>query len=129
MIENVKPQPEELLPLTSAIFHIMLALADGEQHGYAIMKLVAAMTNSKMQIGPGTLYGSIKRMLRVGLIEEADERLDPELDDERRRYYRLTEFGRRVLSAEAERLDNLVDIARSKSLMEKGHNTHAMGVK
>ncbi len=88
--------PESLLPLTPAVFHIMLALADGERHGYGIMQEVAALTDGALRLGPGTLYGSIKRMLADGLIEETDERPDPELDDERRRYYRLTDFGQRV---------------------------------
>jgi DNA-binding PadR family transcriptional regulator len=111
-----KPHPEELLPLTPAVFHILLALADEDRHGYAIMQLVEEMTGGKMQMGPGTLYGSIKRMLGAGLIEEADERPDPTLDDSRRRYYRLTDFGQRVLAAEVERMAHLVEVARHKDL-------------
>ena len=110
-------QPEELLPLTPAVFHIMLVLADEERHGYDIMREVAAITDGKMQMGPGTLYGSIKRMLHDGLIAEADERPDPELDDSRRRYYELTDLGRRVLRAEAERLARLVEVARRKDVL------------
>ncbi len=109
--------PGSLLPLTPAIFHIMLALADGERHGYGIMQEVAALTNGTLRLGPGTLYGSIKRMLADGLIEETDERPDPELDDERRRYYRLTDFGQRVAQLEARRLARLVDEARAKRLL------------
>ena len=109
--------PESLLPLTPAVFHIMLALADGERHGYGIMQEVAALTNGTMRLGPGTLYGSIKRMLADGLIEESDERPDPELDDERRRYYRLTDFGQRVARLEARRLARLVDEARTRRLL------------
>jgi DNA-binding PadR family transcriptional regulator len=109
--------PEPLLPLTPAVFHILLALADGERHGYSIMQEVAAFTDGGMRLGPGTLYGSIKRMLAKGLIEESDERPDPELDDERRRYYRLTDFGRRIASAEAERLSHLVRQAQLKRLL------------
>ncbi len=109
--------PNPLLPLTPAGFHILLALADGEKHGYAIMQEVAKRSQGKVRLGPGTLYGSIKRMLSEGLIEESDERPDPELDDERRRYYRLTEFGQRVAEAEAERLAGLVDAARAKMLL------------
>jgi DNA-binding PadR family transcriptional regulator len=109
--------PEDSLPLTPAVFHILLALADGERHGYAIMREVEALTDGKMRIGPGTLYGSIKRLLTGGMIEESDERPDPELDDERRRYYRLTDFGRRVVTAEAERLLHLVRQARRKKLL------------
>jgi DNA-binding PadR family transcriptional regulator len=106
-----------LLPLTPAGFHILLALADGEKHGYAVMQEVAKRSQGKVRLGPGTLYGSIKRMLSEGLIEESDERPDPKLDDERRRYYRLTEFGQRVAEAEAERLAGLVDAARAKMLL------------
>ena len=109
--------PNSLLPLTPAGFHILLALADGEKHGYAVMQEVAKRSQGKVRLGPGTLYGSIKRMLSEGLIVESDERPDPKLDDERRRYYRLTEFGQRVAEAEAERLAGLVDAARAKMLL------------
>lgn len=109
--------PQKLLPLTPAVFHILLALADGEKHGYAIMHEVAALTRGELKMGPGTLYGSIKRMLETGLISESDERPDPALDDERRRYYRLTAFGERVARAEARRLDRLVQAAVSKRLV------------
>ena len=85
--------PKTSLPLTPAAFHIMLVLADGENHGYAIMREVAENTQGKMRLGPGSLYGTIKRMLADGWIEETDERPDPQLDDERRRYYRLTELA------------------------------------
>ena len=109
--------PDKLLPLTPAVFHILLALADGERHGYAIMRDVADSTGGQLQMGPGTLYGTIKRMLAAKLLEESDERPDPALDDERRRYYRLTVFGRRVATAEAERLTQLVRLAQTKQLM------------
>ena len=99
------------------MFHILLALADKERHGYDIMREVDSRTEGKMRLGPGTLYGSIKRMLNDGLVEELDERPDPELDDERRRYYRLTDLGRRVAVAEAERLEKLVKSARLKKLL------------
>ena len=99
------------------MFHILLALADNDRHGYEIMREVDERTEGKMRLGPGTLYGAIKRMLNDRLIEELDERPDPELDDERRRYYRLTSLGRRVAVAEAERLDRLVKSARSKKLL------------
>ena len=112
-----KEKPEAWLPLTPAMFHILLALADKDRHGYDIMREVDGRTEGKMRLGPGTLYGSIKRMLNDRLIEELDERPDPELDDERRRYYRLTDFGRRVAIAEAERLERLVKSARSKKLL------------
>ena len=100
--------------LTSAMFHILLALAAGEMHGYAIMREVAILSEGRMSIGPGTLYGSIKKMVASGLIEESARRPDPELDDERRRYYRITEQGRRVVMAEAQRLSRLVREARSR---------------
>lgn len=110
--------PEELLPLTPAVFNILLALADGEKHGYGIMLEVEANTKGQVLMGPGTLYGSIKRMLQAGLIEESDERVDPEMDDPRRRsYYRLTGLGRRTLQMEAERLASQVQIARLKNVL------------
>lgn len=112
-----EPGPEKLLPLTPAVFHILLALADGERHGYGIMQEVTRRTEGKVRLGPGTLYGSIKRMLHEGLIEESDERPDPGLDDERRRYYRLTNLGYRVAAAEAERLEALVGVARAKRFL------------
>jgi DNA-binding PadR family transcriptional regulator len=109
--------PEELLPLTPAVFHILLALADTERHGYGIMQEIALRTDGKVRMGPGTLYGSIKRMLAEGLIEELGERPDPDLDDERRRYYRLTDFGLRVAQVEARRLAQLVNVAQFKQLL------------
>jgi DNA-binding PadR family transcriptional regulator len=112
--------PRALLPLTPAVLHILLALADEERHGYGIMKEVEGRTGGEVRLGPGTLYGSIKRMLADGLIEESDERPDPELDDQRRRYYRITDFGRRVAGAEAERLQGLIDAARAKKLLRAG---------
>ena len=104
------------LPLTPAILHVLLALADGERHGYAIMQEVERLTGGRVRLGPGTLYGSIKRMLAAGLIEEADERPDPALDDERRRYYRVTARGRRATAAEVERLSGLVRVAKLKKV-------------
>ena len=92
------PDPADFLPLTPAIAHILLALADQDRHGYAIMQEVERITNGSVRMGPGTLYGTIKRMIAAGLLAEADERPDPELDDERRRYYRATPLGREVLA-------------------------------
>ncbi len=109
--------PDSFLPLTPAVFHILLALADGEKHGYAIMQEVETNTNGTVTMGPGTLYGSIKRMLAAGLIEEADERPDPTLDDQRRRYYKLTGLGGQVVEAEAQRLAALVTLAKAKHVM------------
>lgn len=113
MSEYINPSQ----PLTPAVFHILMALADGEKHGYSIMKDVEKQTNGKMKLGPGTLYGSIKRMLAAGLIEESDERPDSALDDERRRYYRISGFGQKVLTAEAQRLDQAVKTARQKQIL------------
>jgi DNA-binding PadR family transcriptional regulator len=109
---------EALLPLTPAVFQILLALSGGERHGYAIMREVEASTQGQLRIGPGTLYRSIKQMLAQGLIVETEERPDPALDDERRRYYRLTDFGQRVAAAEARRLARLVTQAREKHLLD-----------
>ena len=105
--------PEELLPLSPAVFHILLALADGERHGYSIMQHVAGTTEGQVKMGPGTLYGTIKRLLAAKLVEESDERPDPDLDDERRRYYRITPWGRRVLGAEVSRYSKMVKVARA----------------
>lgn len=114
---GVSPAPENLLPMTPAVFNILLALSDGEKHGYAIMLEVEANTQGAVKMGPGTLYGSIKRMLASGLIEECDERPDPALDDERRRYYKLSGLGQRALHLEAERLERQVSLARFKHVL------------
>lgn len=114
MATTKQTSPPDLLPLTPAVFHILLALADEERHGYAIMKEVERATEGQFQLGPGTLYGSIKRMLDMGLIEETDDRPDPVLDDQRRRYYHMSSFGAKVLKAELQRLENLLAIAHSK---------------
>ncbi len=106
--------PDDVLPLTPVALNVLLALADGERHGYGIMLEVKERTGGRVRLGPGTLYGAIKRMKEGGLIEESGERPDPESDDERRSYYRLTSFGREVLAADVERLDNLVRAARRK---------------
>jgi DNA-binding PadR family transcriptional regulator len=111
--------PESFLPLAPSVFHILLTLADRERHGYGIMREVEGRTGGEVHLGPGTLYGSIKRMLAEGLIEESDERPDPEMDDHRRRYYRITPFGRRVAGAEAERLAELVNMARERKLLRR----------
>jgi DNA-binding PadR family transcriptional regulator len=104
-------------PLSPPEFQILLALADREKHGYAIMREVSERSGGRTQLGPGTLYGAVKRMLSGGLIEEAEERPDPKLDDQRRRYYRLTDTGRRLAIAEAERLVELVREAHEKRLL------------
>ena len=102
------------LPLRPQWFHVMLSLAAEEQHGYGIMQEVLERTGGKVRLWPATLYGTIQRLVDEGLIEESDDRPDPELDDARRRYYRLTSLGRKVLSAESERLEELVKIIRAK---------------
>jgi DNA-binding PadR family transcriptional regulator len=109
--------PQRQLPLSPAVFNILLALADEERHGYGIMLEIKKRTDGKMHLGSGTLYGAIKRLLAQDLIEEVDERADPALNDEQRRYYRLSDFGQRVLRAEAARLDEMVQQARAKQLL------------
>lgn len=113
-MEPTKQDPESLLPLTPAAFYILLALGDGrEQHGYSIMRKIAAQTEGKFRVGPTTLYRSIKRMLEQGMIVETGERPDPELDDERRRYYKLTKLGGLAIQAEIKRLEQAVRIANA----------------
>ena len=113
------PTPEDLLPLTPPVFHILLSLTEEERHGYGIMQDVARQTNDALQLGPGTLYGCLKRMLTAGLVEESDMRPDPALDDERRRYYRMTALGRRVVRAEAQRLSTAVSAAKARRLFDR----------
>jgi DNA-binding PadR family transcriptional regulator len=109
----------QLLPLTPAVFHILITLANGEAHGYAIMQEVTRRSGGIVRLGPGTLYGAISRLLGDGLIEESEERPDPEMDDTRRRYYRLTKRGSEVLASETERLAELVRAARSTKAVRK----------
>jgi len=106
--------PQDLLPLTPPVFHILLALANEERHGYGIMQDVARQTDGSLQLGPGTLYGCLKRMLAARLVEESGERPDPALDDERRRYYRMTPLGKRTVRAEAQRLAGAVTVAMNR---------------
>jgi DNA-binding PadR family transcriptional regulator len=108
---------ESFLPLKPQWFHIMLTLAGGEQHGYGIMQEVLNRTTGKVRLWPATLYGSIKRLIEANLIEESTERPAPELDDARRRYYRLTALGKQVLDAECDRLQELVRTIRVKQSM------------
>jgi DNA-binding PadR family transcriptional regulator len=108
------------LPLKPQWFHILLSLAGGEQHGYGIMQDVLHRTSGKVRLWPATLYGSLKRLIEAELIEESDERPAPELDDARRRYYRLTALGKRVLDAECERLQELVRTIRLKQATVTG---------
>jgi DNA-binding PadR family transcriptional regulator len=108
---------DPLLPLPTAVFHILIALADRDRHGYSIMQDVAARTGGKVQLSAGTLYSSVRRMLEQGLIDELAESPDPTSTDERRRYYRLRRFGKRVAAAEVDRLNTLVRQARDTGLV------------
>jgi DNA-binding PadR family transcriptional regulator len=105
------PAAKDLLPLSPTLFHLLLALGEGERHGYALKREIVRRTNGAINPGAGVLYGTINRMLEEGLIEESEERPDAHLDDERRRYYRITAFGRLVAQAEAVRMRELVQIA------------------
>ena len=106
-------------PLTPAVFHILLALSNGERHGYGIMKQVEADSQGNVSMGAGTLYGSLKRMLDSGLVKESDKRVDPEMDDERRIYYQITGVGAKALAAELERYQRIVTLAQEKKLFPK----------
>ncbi len=117
---STSANPEDLLPLTPAVFHILLALVDAERHGYAIMDHVKQTTDGQVRMGPGTLYGTIKRLLADGLVEESGDRPDPKMDDERRRYYRLTAWGEKVVEAEARRYTKLVKLIRSTGVLARG---------
>jgi DNA-binding PadR family transcriptional regulator len=112
------PKPEAFLPLKTNWFHILLSLAAESQHGYGIMQEVLDRTGGKVRLWPATLYGSLKQLIEEGLIEESDDRPAEEFDDARRRYYRLTRLGRRVLDAESERLQELVRILHVKRGLE-----------
>ena len=114
------PDPESFLPLKPNWFHILLSLAEEEQHGYGIMQEVLARTDGKVRLWPATLYGTLKRLIEADLIEESEERPAPELDDARRRYYRLTRLGRKVLAAESGRLEDLVRLIRDRRGLAHG---------
>ena len=114
---RVPEGPEGYLPLTPAVLDIMVALGEEEMHGYAIMQEVRRRTDGQRRLAPGTLYRSLKQMEQRGWVAQSEERPEPSLDDERRRYYRLTEIGRRVALAEVERLEGLVETARSKGFV------------
>jgi DNA-binding PadR family transcriptional regulator len=111
--------PEDFLPLTPAVFHILVALGDGEAHGYAIMQDVLQRTRGALRLSAGTLYGAVSRLLADGLIEESEERPDPAMDDTRRRYYRLSDLGSRVLVAETKRMQELLRAARATKAVRK----------
>jgi DNA-binding PadR family transcriptional regulator len=111
------PDPESFLPLPRDTFHILVSLADKERHGYSVMQDIAERTDGALRLSPSSLYASIKRLLEQGLIEELAERTDPQHDDERRRYYRLSRLGRQVAIAEARRLERLLADARATGLL------------
>jgi DNA-binding PadR family transcriptional regulator len=113
------------LPLTPAVLHILLALSTKERHGYGIMKEVEADSEGKVKMGPGTLYGSLGRMIKAGLIRESDKKRDPDMDDERRVYYKITGLGQRALAAELERYREVVAVAGQKRLSP---NSYAYGI-
>src|SRR5262245_61937361 len=112
-------EPDDFLPLPGDTFDVLVSLADGERHGYAILGEIAERTKGHIRLSPSTLYAVIKRLLESGLIEELSERPDPAHDDERRRYYRLTVLGRRVAQAEAARLSRLLADARATGLVPR----------
>jgi DNA-binding PadR family transcriptional regulator len=109
--------PQAQLPLTPTVYQILLALADGERHGYAIRQEIAAVTNGQIRIGPGNLYRALRGLDEQGLVEESEERPDPPADDARRRYYRLTAYGQAVLIAETHRLTQVLNVARSRAVL------------
>lgn len=113
-MKRTERTPETLLPLRTNWFHILLSLADQEQHGYGIMQEVLERTNGKVRLWPATLYGTLKRLIDEELIEESGERPAAELDDSRRRYYKLTRLGRKVLAAESRRLEELIEVVYAK---------------
>jgi DNA-binding PadR family transcriptional regulator len=114
-----EPSVDELLPLQPATFHILMALAGEDRHGYAVIQEIAARTDGAIRLSAGTLYRSLQRMLDQGLIEETEDRPAPDEDDERRRYYRITRFGETVARAEARRLQELVRLARASGFVPR----------
>ena len=114
---HARPSPGQYLPLTPIVLHILLSLADGDKHGYAIIKEVRRRTDGEVELGASSLYAVLKRLLNDDLVHETDERPDPALDDERRRYYRLTTLGRDVATAELRRLESVLEQGRAKRLI------------
>lgn len=114
-----KRSVEPYLPLSPAMFQVLMALADGDKHGYAVLKEILRRSGGEVRLSPGTLYGIINRLLSEGMVVESRQRPDPSLDDERRRYYHLTDFGHQVACAEAERLETMVAQARAKRLLSR----------
>jgi len=120
-------EPRTFLPLTPVVFHILMALSSENRHGYAIIKEVQTTTEGRVNIQTGTLYQAIKRLLDSGVINETDSKVDPALDDQRRRYYTLSGLGKRVLSEEAQRLESMVKLARAKQVLSSGQAAFALG--
>lgn len=114
----MRPSPDDFLPLKPVVFHVLLSLAGGERHGYGIVQDIASRTAARMQLQPGNLYGSLREMLEAGLIVETERRPAADLDDQRRRYYRITPLGRKVAAAEAARFSSLVREARARHLLK-----------
>lgn len=114
MSRKTQPSPQDFLPLPLPIFQMLMVLGEGERHGYAMKREILKRSGGKTNLGPGVLYGSINKMLEQGLIEESEERPDSHLDDERRRYYRITEFGRLVAQAEGARLREMAQMAEAR---------------
>jgi DNA-binding PadR family transcriptional regulator len=114
---NPRMRTVQAAPVTPAEFYILLALVDTDRHGYAVMQQVETDSQGAVRLGPGTLYTAIKRLLEYGYIREVESRVDPDLDDARRRYYRLTASGRAAATAEAERLADLVTLARARQII------------
>jgi DNA-binding PadR family transcriptional regulator len=111
MSTNDRKPLSDLMPLSPSFFHFLLSLGEGERHGYALKREISQRTDGKLELGPGMLYGSVNKMLELGLVEESADRPDPHLDDERRRYYRITNYGRKVAQAEAARMRELAQLA------------------
>ncbi len=122
MTGTYAPGPESFVPLPQAALHILLAIGPEERHGYAIMGEVERITGNAVRMGPGTLYGTIKRLLESGLIEECGERADPHRSDQRRRYYRVSALGRRVVASEVERLQSMIRLAGARTWAAKGQS-------
>jgi DNA-binding PadR family transcriptional regulator len=119
-MEYIAPTPHSFLPLTPIVFHILMALTTEERHGYGIIKEVQALTDGQVNIQTGTLYQAIKRLLEAGLVEAVESKVDPQLDDQRRRYYALSGLGEEVLKQEVLRLEKMLQLARSKKILGSG---------
>lgn len=119
MRNSTNPPPEVLLPLSVPVFQILLSLAEADRHGYGIIGDIRKRSREEVVLSTSTLYGAIKRMMRDGLVERSDMRPDPELDDERRRYYRITDFGREVAACEAQRINRLAEMVRETQFVQR----------